>query len=516
MITRTTRRGYFQLGAWLFSFLLSVSAALAQGNPPPGAAGAEPTGPQGEVIPLSSLGKSAIGLKVETAEKKLLPLEIRTTGKIEAIPIREFIQHAPLTGRITEVLVDLGDPVKAGDTLVTVDSPDINELAAETLQNKAELEAEIIKNKALLDAEVNQAKVQVNLWDLNYKRDKKLYDEGILALKSLLESQAELKLAESRLTASMEKRDIVLQALKTKLKLSFDSLIHKLRQFGVPERAVKSMLAEQHTIVSVPVVSARAGVVTDIQAFTGEGIDLKEPLFRVSDLKLVWATADVYEDDMARMRVGQPVKVTVAALPQETFIGKLTYIGRQVNEDTRTLPVRIEIANPEIKLKPGMFATIYIQTAEPAPSIIVPREAVIDSTGHYLVFLETKGGYQPCRVKLGRSLGDTVEIVDGLQPGQRLVVRGAFQLASELLKTHGSSDLFRHPTQGDHEVLEDDLHAAEEAAPPWSYPIVAVVVLVAFILGFVISIFVQCATKHDRPEAPAAKVSADGEPLRRG
>ncbi len=474
----------------------------------------EPTGPSGEVIPLSALGKSAIGLLVQTVDKKLLPLQIDTTGRVEAIPLREFVQHAPLSGRITDVKVELGDNVAAGEVLVTVDSPEINQLAAETLQNKADLEAEIVKTKAQLDAECDQARVQVDLSEAAYRRDKKLFEEGILAQKGLLESQAQLNLAQSRYRAALQKRDISLQALRTRLKVSFDSLSHRLRQLGVPVSDIKKMIEEQKTILSVPVTSARTGVITELAAFAGEGIDPKVPLFKISDLSEVWVTADVYEDDMARMKVGQAVTVSVAALPDESFRGTLAYIGRQVNPDSHTLPVRVEIPNPDIKLKPGMFATAHIQTASPVPAITLPREAVVDATGHHLVFLETKGGYQPCRVKVGRSLGDCVEILAGLSAGQRVVVRGAFQLSAELLKSHGVNDIFTQATEGERKPIEQEEKAGKSGSGQLSYQALIVVVIGAFVLGFVLSRLFQRPVRQDNSAEAGRGARADSGRMR--
>ncbi len=478
--------------------------------------GAEPTGPSGEVIPLSGMAKAAIGLQVETVTRRPLPLTIETTGKIESIPLREFIQHAPLAGRITDVKVELGDNVQAGDVMVTVDSPEINQLAAATVQNKADLESEISEAESQFGADIEQARVQVNLWEASVKREKKLFEEGILAQKALLESQAQYKLALSKLEAAVKKKDIAVNALKVKLKVSQESLSSKLSQLGVSDAEIEKSLASQRTILSVPVRSVRTGIVTDIQAFVGEGIDTKDPLFRISDLQEVWVTGDAYEDDMARMKVGQLATVKVSALPDEVFHGKLVYIGRQVSPDTRTLPVRLQVSNDDIKLKPGMFASVFIETSEPTLAIIVPRESVVDRTGHHLVFVETKGGYQACRVKVGRSLGDNLEITQGLQPGQTVVVRGAFQLAAEMLKSHGGLELFEQPTQGDHQAMEDAEQDAADRNRLFSYQALALAVLAAFVLGFGISMVFQRSSKREGGRESGVSSAADNEKIRRG
>ena len=115
----------------------------------------------------------------------------------------------------------------------------------------------------------------------------------------------------------------------------------------------------------------------------------------------------------------------------------------------------MKIKNLDGKLKPDMFVELRIQTHEPAQAIILPKEAVVEKTGHFGVFIEVKPGvYQLNMVELGRSLGDEVEILAGLTPGQKVVSRGAFQLDAHLLKSRGNTDAFSHPTEGhehDHE-----------------------------------------------------------------
>jgi len=515
LITRTIWQLISLAGACIFFWAWGIEISAAQsGESVQVYRGVEPTGPWGEAIPLSSLGKAAIGLATETVVKKPLPLQVATTGKIEAIPTNQFHQHALLQGRITKVMVSLGDLVREGQTLTMVDSPEINQVGTETLQNKAELEADIKRTRSQLDAEMAQAQAQVDLWSATYERDRRLYSEGISAQRTWQESLAQLKQAESKLEAARRNKEITLKALEVKLRVGFDSLSHRLRQLGVPEDEVAKMLKEQHTILAVPVQSAKSGVITDIQASPGLSIDHSVLLFTITDLTRVWATADIYEDDMARMKIGEKVLVKVAALPHETFSGNLCFIGRQVDPLKRTLPVRVEIPNPELKLKPDMFAELFIETAEPTLSILVPREAVVQRTGHQLVFLEEKGGYQPCRVTVGRSLGDDVEILDGLLPGQRIVIRGAFQLDAELLKSHGNKELFVQPTEGERTSVEEE--EKHERSSPLGVQTLIVAVLVSFLVGFVVSAFLRGSARSGRMAEAKRGVSPDSEPIAKG
>jgi membrane fusion protein, heavy metal efflux system len=462
------------LAVWASVLLLSTTV-FAQQN--------EPVGPRGEPIPLSALGKAALGLQTRTATKVSLPLQIAVPGKIEAIPTREFDQHAPLSGRISKVEVSLGQFVKQGQVLVVVESPEMNQLAADLLQSKLSTESDYARQKTLMDDEVRQWEAKEELAEANYKRLQRLQEDRIAAQKDVVQALADLKVAETRVVTAKENRDIMLRALKTKIGLTELPIKQRLEMLGVDKAHVKEMLKSQTTLESVPVVSMRSGLVTALSASAGQSIDPSVTLFTVSDLSHVWATANVYEDDMSRIKLGEKVVIKVHALSNETVEGRVSFVGNQVDPATRTLPVRVELANPLLKLKPSMFAELYIQTSEPYPMIVLPNDAVVQKNGHTLVFTETAAGFQPVFVKLGRSVGDDVEILEGLQEGQKVVTRGAFQLGAELIKMHGGEALFKSPTEG------EELHTEGGNAGALNLNVQTMLVVVAgaFLLGFIMS-----------------------------
>jgi cobalt-zinc-cadmium efflux system membrane fusion protein len=516
LIRQDTCKNIFLAASCILTLLPLVASAQVLAQSERGSyLGVEPSGQTAEVIPLSSLGRASIGLQVAPVKREPLPLQIATTGKIEAVPTRVYYQHALLTGRVIQVLVTPGQYVEAGKALVLIDSPEINQLAAETLQIKAQLEADIAQQKAQLDAEIKQAATDVNLWEANAKRDKGLFDEGIGSQKAWQQSNAQQILSQSKLSALKTKRDLTLKALKIKLDLTFDSLSHRLAQLGVSPKEFSKMIARQHTILVVPVTSARAGVVTDLKASAGQSISPNDMLCRIADLRQVWATADIYEDDMARIKVGQKVLVKVAALPESEFSGTLTYIGAQVDPQTRTLPVRAELANPEERLKPDMFADLFVQTTDPIPAILLPQDAVILRQGHHEAFVEVKGGFRPTIVQVGRTFGDKVEIVKGLQPGDPVVMRGAFQLEAETLKSHGNAELFVQATEGERSMPGSKEPEEQENKNPGmstSPLLLIVIVILAFVFGFIVSTLWRRPTKVTAPNSTSESYSANLSP----
>jgi len=459
-------------------------------------------------IVLSESSKRAIGLQTTIAIVRPVAMTISTVGKVEAITTREFVQHAALSGRVMQVLVKPGDKVSAGQTLATLNSPEINVLAAETLQTKSQIEAEIKRSRAELDSEITQAAAQVELAQANYSRDKQLYEEQVASKKSMQTSLAEFKVAQSRLQMAKTKKDAVLEGLETKLKVSSDSLVRRLLQLGATRAHVQKMLTEQRAFIDVPLVSARHGIVSRIDASPGQSVEPAVPLFVISDLRKVWATANVYESDMSAVKPGQTVELTVAAYPDKRFKGLVTFVSPTVDTQTRTLLVRIEIDNSDLSLKPGMFATLNIFTSATRPAILIPRNAVIKDADKYILFISEENGYRPIEVQLGKSFGKDIEIASGLLPSQDVVVKGAFQLDAERMKMHGQTDLFTHPSE------EGEEHEGEEnAAGKTTQSQTITLAIIAFMLGIAAtSLFFLFGRKKPALKEPS-KSSVEGDQI---
>ncbi|MBX3328854.1 MAG: efflux RND transporter periplasmic adaptor subunit, partial [Nitrospira sp.] len=154
-------------------------------------------------------------------------------------------------------------------------------------------------------------------------------------------------------------------------------------------------------------------------------------LYEIADLSMVWVSADIYESEMAVTKVGQPALITFAAYPGETFSGKVAYVYPTLNTEARTVRVRLELPNPELKLKPGMYGNVTLQT-NAVRTLVVPKESVLETGLRQLVFMDRgQGRYEPVSVKLGRRGQDAVEVMEGLKEGDRIVTSANFLLDAE-------------------------------------------------------------------------------------
>jgi cobalt-zinc-cadmium efflux system membrane fusion protein len=455
------------------------------------------TGPAGKPIELSALGKAAIGIRLQTVELKSEPTEIAVPGKIEVIPTRQFDQHAPLSGRISSVVVTPGQLVKQGQTLAIIESPEMNQLAAQLLQSRLDIESEIATQTSTLNDEVRQSEEKYQLAQNTLNRTKKLYEQRIAAEKDVVQAQTDFQIANSHLRSATANKNILLQTLRSRLALTMAPLRQRLEMLGVNESEIEDMLNQQKTMTQVPIKAARSGFVTAITASPGKNIDPSVSLFTIADLTKVWATAQVYEDDMAQMKVGEAVHVKIHALQGETVSGCLCFIGTQVDPTTRTLPVRAELDNANYRLKPDMYAELFIETAGSNSVVVVPPDAVIQQNGKNIVFVEEgPQAFQPLYVTTGRTVENLLEVTAGLQPGQKLVTQGAFQLAAELVKNNGGEALFAQATEGERIEHED-----EKKAPgglTLNIQTVVMIVAAAFIFGVAVSAIFVFRGKNGR------------------
>ena len=205
----------------------------------------------------------------------------------------------------------------------------------------------------------------------------------------------------------------------------------RLRLMGMPEAVISGVERHGATRGTVTIPSPISGVIQTLDARIGATLATGQTLAQVSGLGTVWLNAAVPEAQAGSIRIGQRASATLAAFPGETFSGRILAVLPTAQADSRTLTVRIELANRGARLRPGMFASVALGgTANTA--LLVPSEAVIRTGTRTLVMLATGNGrYRPAEVKAGRESGGQTEILEGLAAGEKVVASGQFLLDSE-------------------------------------------------------------------------------------
>ena len=291
---------------------------------------------------------------------------------------------ASVTGRVTQINAQLGNEVKKGDTLALINSSELSN-------------SQLAYLKARSEKEFHRRTVQ---------RAKTLFEADVISAAELQRRESEYEVASAQTRAAQD----------------------QLRVLGVNFKAMEE-LATTGAIDSVASVMATIkGVVVERKVTTGQVVQPADVLFTVADLSRVWAVAQVPEQQVAQVKVGQSVRIEVPALQNEQLLGKLIYVGQTVNPETRTVLVRTELDNTSGRLKPSMLASMLIEST-PKKQLVIPTSAVVREQDADYVFIEEKpGSFRLKPVRLSSEHNGQRVVLDGLSQGMRIVSEGAFHL----------------------------------------------------------------------------------------
>ena len=216
-------------------------------------------------------------------------------------------------------------------------------------------------------------------------------------------------------------------------KQSEQGALQRLRNFAVPETVIQQLRAATAPIVQIDWPAPTTGVVMDKKVVAGQMMKAGDELYRLADLSTIWVIANVAEQDIDQVKIGAPARITFRAYPGETFEGRVTFILHELDAATRTAKVRIELANPDHRIKHEMFADVEINAGSTdAKRLVVPSSAVIDSGNRQVVLVDKGDGrFEPRAVKLGMRGDSTIEILEGLKDGEQVVTTATFLIDAE-------------------------------------------------------------------------------------
>jgi membrane fusion protein, copper/silver efflux system len=206
----------------------------------------------------------------------------------------------------------------------------------------------------------------------------------------------------------------------------------RLSYWDIPDEEIAEIERAGTARRTIVLRSNATGFVTEKNVVAGQRIMAGDPLYRVADLSTVWAEGEIFEQDLASVTVGQSVRADLDALPGHGRTGRIAYIYPTLNPETRTVRVRVVLSNPDMQLKPGMYATLRIAGAQPVSRVTVPRSAVLATGERSIVFVRERNGHlTPREVQLGKASDDRVEILRGLAAGETVVASATFLVDAE-------------------------------------------------------------------------------------
>jgi cobalt-zinc-cadmium efflux system membrane fusion protein len=343
------------------------------------------------------------GIKLEEVATQAFRAERIATGKIgfnEDVMTPVF---SPYTGRIIRLIAKPGDVVRKGATLFEIDTPDL-------VQAEQDLIAAGIA--------VSRANTALGLATKAEDRQHRLYINKAVALKDWEQAEADLKNAERDVHSAHS----ALSAARS-----------RLRVFGKTDAEIEKVETDRQIDRVARVSSPFAGTIVARKVGPGQYVkpDNPDPLFSIADLSTVWLLADVYESDVPLIKTGQPVKVQVAAYPDESFTARVAYVGAAVDPTTHRIAVRSVVENRERKLKPEMFASFRLLTDSEVRALAVPVTAIVHDRGKTSVWVKQNGNQFGRReVAIGLEQAGYVQILSGLKAGDQVVSEGGIFISN--------------------------------------------------------------------------------------
>ena len=351
-------------------------------------------------VKLSAEEKANIGLKTVVADLRPIENIIRISGVVKPHPDKEAQVSSRVSGKIAALFFQVGDTVHRGQRLAEIQSAEIQKLQVDLIQ----AENKLILHKAELD------------------RIQRLVESKIAAQKELI--------------AAQNRHQTVLNEI--------DGLTQQLILLGLPESTVKKARAEK-SVSTFAVLSPLNGVVAERGVVLGETVEPNKVMFKIFDPSVVFVEGDAFEDAAAQLKVGQQVRIRLAAYPAEDLSGKIARFSPVIDPQKRTVHLWVEVANRGGTLKPNLFADMDAVVGGGKEVLAIPAEAIITTEGASFVFVEEKGGYRRADVVLGARDDRFTEVISGLLPGERVVTLGKQQVyAKSLMAREGGAALGGH------------------------------------------------------------------------
>ena len=351
-------------------------------------------------LKLSPEEKANIGLKTVVADLRPIENVIRISGVVKPHPDKEAQVSSRVSGKIVGLFFKVGDAVQRGQRLAEIQSAEIQKLQVNLIQ----AENKLVLHKAELD------------------RIQRLVESKIAAQKELIAAQ------------NQHQADLN----------EIEGLTQQLILLGLPENVVKKARAEK-SVSTFAVLSPLNGVVAERGVVLGETVEPSKVLFKIFDPSVVFVEGDAFEDALPQLKVGQEVRIRLAAYPEELFAGRIARFSPVIDPQKRTIHLWVEVPNRVGTLKPNLFADMDAVVGGGKEVLAVPSDAIITTEGAHFVFVEEDGGFRRADVVLGAKDDRFVEVKRGLLPGDRVVTDGKQEVYTKsLMAREGGAALGGH------------------------------------------------------------------------
>lgn len=373
-----------------------------------GCASKNSTQPQNKLLTLTEAQEK--NAKIETAPLSEMDIELQITIPAQFKARNQSIErvYSPIDGKITEVYVEPGSILKIGQPIVQIKSDEISQIQLEFLEKILEI-----------DANVNELKAQYELSRQNYNREKTLYNEKISSRADYETANAQLKKDKANLDALNLKRSALINVYKQRL--------------AVYGGSIDGVLRTKQISPYVTLKANKNGILLERKVNPGEIVEKNRELFNLADLSTIWLVGYAFEKDSSALKIGEAVTGTLEEA-SGTINGVLSYVSPILDSTTKTLEVRADIPNKDFKIKPNMYAEMFVNTGT-AHVLAIPNDAVEKYGDYDFAYIKTAPHtYEERKVKIGRKNDQYTEIISGVKAGEEVVTKGSFELLGESIK----------------------------------------------------------------------------------
>jgi cobalt-zinc-cadmium efflux system membrane fusion protein len=387
--------------------LTAIVVCSCGNNSHPGEAKAAPEPPKtaAGTVTLDADAQKVAGIEVAELRPSTLPETVTATGQMVRNEDRTWHVGAITEGRVVQVLVNAGDPVREGQVLARLHSHEVHDSRADFRKAESEL-----SRLQTLEAHARRLR----------DRAVRLFDLKAASHEQVDSAETELKTAEARVASG-----------KTELE---KARVHLTEFLEVSVEDEDKGGSKDHDYI--PIKAPASGVVVERKATPGTVVTAGDQVFTITDMSSLWMIAAVNEADLGQLRPNQPLRIAVRAYPDQPFSGRVLRLGEALDPSTRTLQVRVLVPNKAGRLKPEMFATAEIDRGRSREALFIPESAVQDINGNRAVFVRTAAGeFAPRAIETGRAQDGRFEVLRGVNAGDQIVTKGSFVLKTQLLRS---------------------------------------------------------------------------------
>lgn len=348
--------------------------------------------------------------KIQTSPLSVMDIELQITIPAQFKARNQSIEriYSPIDGKITNVFVEPGAILKVGQPIVQIKSDAISQIQLEFLEKILDI-----------DANINELRAQYNLSLQNYNRERTLYNEKISSRADYEAANAQLRKDKANLDALSIKRS---------------SLINVYRQrLAVYGGTIDNVIKTKQIYPYITIKATKNGVLLERKVNPGEIVEQNRELFNLADLKTIWLVGYAFEKDSPYLHLGEAVTGTIEE-STETINGVLSYVSPILDNTTKTLEVRADIPNKNFKIKPNMYAEMYVNTGI-AHVLAIPTDAVEKFGDYNFAYVKiAPHTYEERKVETGKKNDQYTEVLSGIKAGEKVVTRGSFELLGESIK----------------------------------------------------------------------------------